>query len=93
VQDFGENTLIMNVTPASGEISIWDVRIFERLHGEEYRLHHESIAEVGVTLAQIRGSLAANFELLEETSPDVGPVSDDSDRVFFAYRHRQRVGS
>lgn len=88
VQDFGENTLVMNVTPAGGEISIWDVRIFERLRGEEYRLHHESIAELGVPLARIRTALIANFELLEETSSDGSPVTDESDRVFFTYRHR-----
>ena len=46
------------------------------------------IYELGVPLAQIRGALATGFELLEETGLDGGPVSDDSSRVFFAYRRR-----
>jgi len=86
--DFGQNTVIMDVTPGGGELSIWDVRIFEWLHGDQFRLHHESIPELGVPLARIHDALAERFELLEETDLDGGPVSDDSNRVFLAYRHR-----
>ncbi len=38
-------------------------------------------------LDQVRAALAGRFELLEEASLDGSPVSDESDRVFFAYRH------
>ena len=38
-------------------------------------------------LALIRAALAGRFDLLEEASLDGSPVSDESDRVFFAYRH------
>jgi hypothetical protein len=41
-----------------------------------------------VPLARIRDALAEHFELLEEADLDGGAVSDDSNRVFFAYRHR-----
>jgi SAM-dependent methyltransferase len=88
--DFGQNTVIMDVTPGGGDLSIWDVRIFERLHDGQFRLHHESIPELGVPLARIREALAENFELLEEADLDGGPVTDESNRAFFAYRHRTR---
>jgi SAM-dependent methyltransferase len=88
-EDFGGgNTVIMDVTPGGGGLSIWDVRIFERLGGDRFRLHHESIPELGVPLARIREALAENFELLQETDLQDGTVTDESDRVFFAYRHR-----
>ena len=87
-EDFGPNTVIMDVAPGGGDLSIWDVRVFERLSDGQYRLHHESIPELGVPLARIREALAANFELLEETGLDGGPVTDESSRVFFVWRHR-----
>jgi len=90
-EDFGRHTVIMDVTPGGGGLSIWDVRIFERLHDDQFRLHHESIPELGVPLARIRAALAENFELLDETDLDDGAVTDESDRVFFAYRHRTQA--
>ena len=91
--DFGGNTMIMDVLPAGsggdGELSMWTVRIFERIGDDMFRLHEERIPELGVPLATIRDALAANFDLLEESELDRGPVSDESSRVFFACRHRQ----
>jgi SAM-dependent methyltransferase len=90
-EDFGPHTVIMDVTPGGGDLSIWDVRIFERLGDDQFRLHHESIPELGVPLAGIRAALAENFELLEEADLHDGAVTDESDRAFFAYRHRTRA--
>jgi SAM-dependent methyltransferase len=89
--DFGQHTVIMDVVSGGGDLSIWDVRIFERLADGLFRLHHEIIPELGVPLARIREALSENFELLEETALDGGTVSDESDRVYFAYRHRHRA--
>ena len=91
--DFGENTMIMDVLPfgrgEGGELSMWTVRIFERIADDMFRLHQERIPELGVPLATIRDVLAANFDLLEEAALDGGPVSDESSRAFFAYRRRR----
>ncbi len=94
--DFGENTMIMDVLPSGsggdgGELSMWTVRIFERIGEDMFRLHEERIPELGVPLDTIRDALAGNFELLEETELDGGPVSDESNRVFFAFRHRRQA--
>ncbi len=93
-QDFGPHTVIMDVVPAGlapgggGDLSIWTVRIFERIAGDQFRLHFESIHELGVPLARIRAALAPHFEVLAETDIDGGEVSDESNRVFLAWRHR-----
>jgi SAM-dependent methyltransferase len=86
LEDFGENTLIMTFTPAGDGVTIWDTRIFEQLGGGLFRLHHEIIPELAVPLATIRETLAPDFELLDERDLDGGSVSDESERVFFAYR-------
>ena len=90
--DFGPHTLIMDVTPGGGNVSLWDVRIFEQVNGDEFRLHHERIPELGVPLTVIHDALAANIELLEETDPDGGRATDGSNRVYFVYRHRAADG-
>ncbi len=89
VQDFGGNTLIMNITPSEGDVSIWDVQIFERLGDDDlFRLHQETILELAVPLDKIADALSAHFDVLETADLDGGPVSDQSSRVLFACRHR-----
>jgi SAM-dependent methyltransferase len=88
VEDFGPHTLIMDVTPSGGNLSLWDVRIFEQVDVDRFRLHHERIPELGVPLAAIHEALAADFELLEATDADGGRATDESHRVYFVYRHR-----
>ena len=88
VEDFGPHTLIMDVTAGEGGVYPWDVRIFERVEGDQFRLHHERIGELGVPLARVHEALTPRFELLEATDTSGRPVDDESDRAYFAYRHR-----
>jgi DNA-binding transcriptional MerR regulator len=81
--------MIMDVKAGADDgISLWDIRVFEPREDGLFRLHRERISELGVPLAQIREALSKHFALLEEASPDEGPVTDESPRVFFACRNR-----
>jgi SAM-dependent methyltransferase len=82
------NAVLMTVLPAGDSLWLWETRIFEHQGGSQYRLHHERIYERGEPLSRIRAELAGRFELLEESSLDGTPVSDESDRVFFVFRRR-----
>jgi hypothetical protein len=64
------------------------VKIFERGDGGTFRLHEERIPELGVPLATIRAALEPHFDLLEATGLNGEPATDESNRAFFAYRHR-----
>jgi SAM-dependent methyltransferase len=86
--EFDGNLVVMTVRAEGAGLSLWETRIFERLDGDRYRLHHERIHELGVPLDQIRAALAGRFELLVQESLDGTSVSDESDRVFFAFRRR-----
>jgi SAM-dependent methyltransferase len=88
MDEFDGNLVLMTVRADGQHISLWETRIFERLHDDIYRLHHERIHELGVPLRQIRAALADRFRLLEQESLDGSTVSDESDRVFFVYRRR-----
>ena len=87
VDEFDGNVVIMTVRSARDGLSLWETKIFDRQQDDLYKLHHEQIYELGVPVALIRAALAGRFDLLEEASLDGSPVSDESDRVFFAYRH------
>lgn len=87
VEDFGEHTLIMTFA-AEDAVTIWDTRIFERLGADLFRLHREVTPELAVPLATIRTTLDPDFELLDEADIDGGTVSDEAERVYFAYRRR-----
>ena len=93
--DIGEHTLLMDVRPAlrpssgddgrGGELSIWTVRVFERVGPDLYQLHREDIPELAVPLAVVRHGLAGHgFDVLEMTGLDGEPGTDESSRVFIA---------
>jgi SAM-dependent methyltransferase len=88
MDEFDGNLVLMTVRADGQHLSLWETRIFERLHDDIYRLHHERIHELGVPLQQIQAALAYRFDLLEQESLDGSTVSDESDRVFFVYRRR-----
>lgn len=93
--DVGEHVLLMDVRPAGearaegaergGELSIWTVRVFERVGDDLYRLHREDIPELGVPLAVVRQGLADHgFGVLEVTGLDGEPGTDESSRAYIA---------
>jgi SAM-dependent methyltransferase len=86
LDEFDGNVVVMTVRSAGERLSLWRTMIFEHQQQDSYRLHDERIYELAVPLEQIRRALAGRFEPLHEASLDGSPVSDDSDRVFFAYR-------
>lgn len=87
-EDFGEHTMIMDVLPGEGDLSVWTVRIFERTGEDQFRLHAERIPELGVPLERIGEALDPGFELLELTDTAGNPATDDSGRAYFACRRR-----
>jgi SAM-dependent methyltransferase len=88
LDEFDGNVVVMTVRSAGEWLSLWRTMIFEHQQQDVYRLHDERIYELAVPLAEIRAALAGGFVPLHEASLDGSPVSDDSDRVFFAYRRQ-----
>jgi len=88
VHDFDGHTLVMDVDFSSEPLARWDIRIFERRDDDSYRLHHETIEELGVPLEKVREVLAPHFEILEESDTRGSAPTDDSVRAFFVARRR-----
>jgi SAM-dependent methyltransferase len=77
--DFGEaDVAVIDVVDGGGHVRNWELRIFERVDGCEYRLAEEVIPEVSFPPEQVRAALAERFGTVED--------SDDSGRLWFACR-------
>ncbi|HZR51951.1 MAG TPA: class I SAM-dependent methyltransferase [Streptosporangiaceae bacterium] len=87
--EFDDNTVIINVTAEERHVYEWDVRVFEHVTDDQYRLHRSRIRELAVEIRQILGAMSADFELLELADSAGGTPDDESERAFFVYR-RQR---
>jgi SAM-dependent methyltransferase len=88
VLDFDGNVMIMDVEFDGHDRATWDIRVFERLHDQNFVMHHERIGELAVPLDQITAALQGHFDLLYEYDPGGGPATDDSGRVYFVCKHR-----
>ncbi len=90
VYDFDGGTAVIDVTFAEGDgglgLSDWDIRIFERVTGTRFELHHERIGELALPLEQVRELLAGRFDILEEVDEDGLVATDDSIKAYFALR-------
>lgn len=88
VDFFGGGVFSMGVRAFDGDLSMWTTTILERNDGGTSRPYQERILELVVPLTRLREALAPDFELLEEIGLDGEPPTDESERVFFAYRRR-----
>jgi len=88
VYEFDRNTVIINVSAEERSFYEWDVRVFEHVEDDQYRLHHGQIREFAVEVRQILEAMSADFELLEFADSDGGTPDDESERAFFVYRRK-----
>ena len=58
---FGRNLLIMDVIGKPGGASTWNIKVFERINADRYRLHEENIAEVAFPTQRIVLALKRHF--------------------------------
>ncbi|MBV9446713.1 MAG: class I SAM-dependent methyltransferase [Streptosporangiaceae bacterium] len=89
VHEFDGNTVIINVSAEERPIYEWDLRIFEQVVGNQYRLHHRQVRELAVEIRQVLEAMSSDFELLDLADSAGGTPDDESERAFFVYR-RQR---
>lgn len=90
VHDFDAHTLLMDVDFADEPLARWHIRIFEHRRDDTYRLHHETILELGVALDEVRDALAGDFTLVHESDTNGTVPTDESARALFVGR---RVGA
>lgn len=92
VYDFDGGTAIIDVAFAEDDAGSgsteWDIRILERVGGDHYLLHRESIGELAVPLSRVRELVDEGFDLLEEVDDDGAPATDASVKAYYTLRKR-----
>lgn len=70
VHKFGNNVLIMTITAAPRSASNWNIKVFERIRGNRYTLHEESIQEASFPANRIVSALKPHFRKVKVIDPD-----------------------
>jgi SAM-dependent methyltransferase len=87
---FGDdNLLVIDVTDRGDGVSLWEIRIFERLGDASYRLHSEDIPEIAFPLDRIRASLNERFGRVWVYDEKRARPSTRSQRLHFVCRSRR----
>jgi hypothetical protein len=82
------DTFIINVSAEERHVYEWDVRVFEHVVDNQYRLYHSQIRELAVEIRQIMEAMPSDFELLDLADPAGDTPDDESERAFFVYRRK-----
>ena len=86
-QWFGDGHLVLvDVRPPERGVSMWDLRVFERIEDSTYRLHREEIPEVAFPVERVRTSLKERFSTVRVYDRRRARPSASSEVLYFACR-------
>jgi len=88
VEKFNENYLVIDVKKLGKNLYDWELKIFENIQNDEYRLHVENIKEVSFSIKRIKDELRKNFIIRKTLTEDSKRVSGNSDRVYFVCKKK-----
>jgi len=77
------NLLLLDVRDDAGAGVIWDIKIFEHVSGDDYRLHAEEIREVSFAVEQIGAALRDRFRRVSVYDQQRARPSARSGRLHF----------
>ena len=88
VEKFSENYLVIDVKKLGKNLYDWELKVFENIRNDEYRLHVENIKEVSFLIKRIKDELRKNFIIKKALTEESKRVSGNSDRVYFVCKKK-----
>jgi SAM-dependent methyltransferase len=82
-QEFKRNYLAMCVRGKRNGLTIWNVKVFEKLGGDKYRLYQENIQEKAFPAEKIKVALRRYFRRVDALDPEGGTPKSKTSRIFF----------
>ena len=82
--DFDGGVTVIDVVDGGGPIRTWELRFFEQVDGDRYRLSREEIRQVAFPEADVRAPLESRFGQVS--------VEDENGRLWFACRDPRASG-
>lgn len=83
VHQFEDNYLITNVSKVRKDIYEWDLRIFECIGNNDYKLHEELIYERAYSVVMLNEFLRKHFKMVKMADFQIGKVTAKSERLYF----------
>ncbi len=83
IHQFGSSYFITNVSRVKKDIYKWDLRIFEHIGNNNYKLHEELLYERSYTISQIKQYLIKSFKDINVFDLNKKRVSPGSHRLHF----------
>ena len=82
-REFDKNLMVMNVSDIGKGVSNWNVKVFEHVKGDQYRLHEENIKEVSFPKEQILEALKLSFRSVKVIDTDKTHPKKKAERFYF----------
>jgi len=82
--DFDGGVAVIDVVDGGGPIRVWELRFFEHVEGDLYRLSREEIRQVAFPEADVRAALESRFGEVR--------VEDENGRLWFTCRDPRTSG-
>ncbi len=83
IHEFGDNIFITDVIKNPKQIFEWDLRIFEKISDQDYKLHEQTLLERAVQIVKIKEMLSKHFRKIQLFDFDNSIVSRKSERIYF----------
>ncbi|MEZ4689220.1 MAG: class I SAM-dependent methyltransferase [Ignavibacteria bacterium] len=88
VHEFGKNYLIINISKTGSYTYNWNLKIFEKIKSDSYKLIEADIKESSFALIRIKNELEKYFNVLKIEDDTGRSVKENSGRVFFICRKK-----
>jgi SAM-dependent methyltransferase len=86
VHKFNNNFLILDVKKKTGCIYNWNLKVFENISGNDYRLTEADVPEASFEADKIRPELLKHFKVLKMIESNENKITNEPDRIFFICR-------
>jgi SAM-dependent methyltransferase len=80
---FNRNYLAMSVQGKPHSLTNWNIKVFENLGGDKYRLYEENIQEKAFPAGKIKIALTRHFRRVAALDPQGGRPNSKTSKIFF----------
>jgi predicted TPR repeat methyltransferase len=83
IHQLGNDFLSMKVSDGGNGVSVWNIKVFERVKGNKYLLHEEDIKEVSFPAPKIITALKRYFRKVDMIDTDESHPTRKGERLYF----------
>lgn len=90
VREFDKNLMVMSVSDAGKGISNWNVKVFEYIKNDQYKLHEENIKEISFSKEQVLKALKPIFRSVKIIDTHKNHPKKKAERLYFLCKNYEK---